>query len=68
MQLAGKVAMITGAGSGIGEAAGKLFAGQEAKVILADWNYAEASRVANNQSNFITGIALTVDGGASLGY
>jgi NAD(P)-dependent dehydrogenase (short-subunit alcohol dehydrogenase family) len=46
MQLAEKVAIITGAGSGIGEAAAKLFASMGAKVIIADWNEAEANRVA----------------------
>lgn len=47
MQLEGKVAIITGAGSGIGEAAAKLLVSQGAKVIIADWNEAEANRVAN---------------------
>jgi NAD(P)-dependent dehydrogenase (short-subunit alcohol dehydrogenase family) len=47
MQLTGKVAIITGAGSGIGEAAAKLFASMGAKVIIADWNEAEANRVAD---------------------
>jgi NAD(P)-dependent dehydrogenase (short-subunit alcohol dehydrogenase family) len=47
MQLAGKVAIISGAGSGIGEATAKLFASRGAKVIIADWNEAEANRVAN---------------------
>jgi NAD(P)-dependent dehydrogenase (short-subunit alcohol dehydrogenase family) len=47
MQVEGKVAIITGAGSGIGEATAKLFVSQGAKVIIADWNEAEANRVAN---------------------
>jgi NAD(P)-dependent dehydrogenase (short-subunit alcohol dehydrogenase family) len=47
MQLEGKVAIITGAGSGIGEAAAKLFVSVGAKVIIADWNEAEANRVAS---------------------
>jgi NAD(P)-dependent dehydrogenase (short-subunit alcohol dehydrogenase family) len=47
MQLHGKVAIITGAGSGIGEATAKLFASVGARVIIADWNETEANRVAN---------------------
>jgi NAD(P)-dependent dehydrogenase (short-subunit alcohol dehydrogenase family) len=47
MQLEGKTAIISGAGSGIGEATAKLFASLGAKVIIADWNEAEAIRVAN---------------------
>ncbi|MFC5652959.1 SDR family NAD(P)-dependent oxidoreductase [Paenibacillus solisilvae] len=46
MQLEGKVAIITGAGSGIGEAAAKLFASHGAQVVIADWNADAANRVA----------------------
>lgn len=45
MQLQGKVAIITGGGSGIGEATAKLMARVGAKVVIADWNQAEANRV-----------------------
>jgi NAD(P)-dependent dehydrogenase (short-subunit alcohol dehydrogenase family) len=47
MQLKGKVAIISGAGSGIGEATAKLFASLGARVVIADWNEAEANRVAS---------------------
>ncbi|WP_169081359.1 SDR family NAD(P)-dependent oxidoreductase [Paenibacillus sp. PL91] len=59
MQLEGKVATITGGGSGIGEATARLFANHGAKVIIADWNETEASRVANEINRL-----LTANGGA----
>ena len=43
----GKVAIVTGAGSGIGEATGMLFAAEGAQVVLADLNLAGAERVAD---------------------
>jgi len=43
----GKVALITGAGSGIGEATAKLLAGNGLSVIVSDFNANSAERVAN---------------------
>jgi NAD(P)-dependent dehydrogenase (short-subunit alcohol dehydrogenase family) len=42
----GKVAIVTGGGSGLGEAIGKALAGDGARVVLADINLAGAERVA----------------------
>jgi NAD(P)-dependent dehydrogenase (short-subunit alcohol dehydrogenase family) len=38
VQLEGKVAVITGAGSGMGLAMARLFAAEGAKVVAGDWN------------------------------
>ena len=46
MNLAGKTAIVTGGGSGIGEAIVRLFAAQGAAVIIADWNEKDSSRLA----------------------
>jgi len=44
-RLDGKVAIVTGAGSGIGEASAKLFAKENAKVVVADIDPAKGQRV-----------------------
>ena len=45
-QLAGKVAVVTGGGSGFGEAIAKIYAREGAKVVVADLNGDAAARVA----------------------
>jgi len=45
MRLAGKIAIITGAGSGIGRAAAQLFAREGAKVVVADYKADTAKEV-----------------------
>jgi 3-oxoacyl-[acyl-carrier protein] reductase len=47
MLLNDKVAIITGGGSGLGEAACKLFAEHGAKVVVADYNFENAKRVSD---------------------
>ncbi len=47
MKLAGKIAIITGAGSGIGHEAAKLFGAEGATVVVADRNEAAARAVAD---------------------
>ncbi|SEC02240.1 glucose 1-dehydrogenase [Paenibacillus sp. GP183] len=47
MNLAGKTAIVTGGGSGIGQAIVRLFAAQGAAVIIADWNEKEAMQLAD---------------------
>src|SRR5438105_2146584 len=44
-RLAGKVAIVTGAGSGIGEATARLMAHEDASVVVADINGSAAERV-----------------------
>jgi NAD(P)-dependent dehydrogenase (short-subunit alcohol dehydrogenase family) len=57
-RLDGKVAIITGAGSGIGEATARLMAREGASVVAADLNRAEAERVA---SELDAAVAVEVD-------
>jgi NAD(P)-dependent dehydrogenase (short-subunit alcohol dehydrogenase family) len=47
-RLDGKVAIVTGAGSGIGEATARLMAREGASVVVADINASEAERVAGD--------------------
>lgn len=62
MNLAGKTAIVTGGGSGIGEAIVRLFAAQSAAVIIADWNEQGASRLAEElTSSGHQAVAMKVD-------
>src|SRR5436190_1348499 len=57
-RLDGKVAIVTGAGSGIGEATVRLMAREGASLVVADLNRAEAQRVA---SELDAALAIEVD-------
>jgi NAD(P)-dependent dehydrogenase (short-subunit alcohol dehydrogenase family) len=57
-RLKGKVAIVTGAGSGIGEATARLMAHEGASVVVADINASEAERVA---SELTSAVVVEVD-------
>lgn len=59
MMLSKRVALITGAGSGIGESTAKLFAKEGAKVVVADFNFESGKRVAD-EINAAGGIAIAL--------
>lgn len=62
MKLEGKVAIVTGAASGMGKAIAELYAQEGAKVVLADYNFAGAEDVANGiAANGGTAKALQVN-------
>ncbi len=60
MRLKDKIAIVTGGGSGIGEATARLFAAEGATVVIADKNKAQASRIAKALGGPCSAVALDV--------
>ena len=60
MRLQGKVAIITGGGSGFGEGMAKRFAAEGAKIVVADINEEAARRVASGIGNSATAVRADV--------
>lgn len=61
MELAGKVAVVTGSGSGIGEAIAKRFAAEGAKVLVTDIQEAGVERVAGEIGTVGVAADITVE-------
>src|SRR6185369_15931202 len=59
MRLQSKTAIITGAGSGIGEASARLFVAEGARVAVVDFDQANGKRVAKDLGN--SGFFLAAD-------
>jgi len=65
MRLADKVAVVTGAGSGMGRAMANLFASEGAKVVAAEWN-AEALKQVVDEVTAAGGVITGVEGNVAL--
>jgi NAD(P)-dependent dehydrogenase (short-subunit alcohol dehydrogenase family) len=63
-KLQGKVAIITGAGSGIGKAAAELFANEGAKIVVVDFNEANGKAVAQDIASRGEAVFVQADTGS----
>ena len=61
MKLDGKVALITGAASGIGHGIAKTYVGEGARVVIADLNAAGAAKAAEELGDKETAIGIAMD-------
>jgi NAD(P)-dependent dehydrogenase (short-subunit alcohol dehydrogenase family) len=64
-RLAGKVALVTGIGAGIGRGCALIFAGEGAKVSGCDIDAARGPLLASDEASWVTGTNITVDGGTT---
>lgn len=60
-KLDGKVALVTGGGSGIGEATCEVFAREGAKIAVVDWNENRARTVADRLSQYTAAVAIAAN-------
>jgi meso-butanediol dehydrogenase / (S,S)-butanediol dehydrogenase / diacetyl reductase len=66
MRLKGKIAIITGAGSGIGAATARVFVAEGATVVLADKNFSTAKAVATELGQNASALEVDVSKGPSV--
>ncbi len=60
-QLEDRVAIVTGAASGIGRGIAECFAGEKASIVLADINHAGVSHVIRERADLFSGRSIAID-------